>query len=116
MTDFMINLCTSSELPSDNPPSEGNTSEIISEIPSEEESENISEVPSEDASEETSEDLSEVPSEDISSGSEQLETISLQLDNIQTRLDHSLACALVLICLLSSVLIYRIFAWFWKDL
>lgn len=108
MTDFMINLCTSSELPSDNPPSEGNTSEIISEILSEEESENISEVPSEDSSEETS--------EEVSTGTEQLETISLQLDNIQTRLDHSLACALVLICLLSSVLLYRIFAWFWKDL
>lgn len=101
-------------------------SEITSEISSEETSEITSEDTSEISSEDTSEeDSSETSSEDTSEPVIYAETIDyseslyIMNENIVTLTDRFTQLEIVVffaVGLAVVVLIYRIFAWFWKDL
>ena len=97
-------------------PSPEDESEISSEDLSEISSEDESEISSEDESELSSEDLSETTSEVYIDYSDTLQTISTGIDTINNRLELSFTLGYVAIALFVTIILFRIFNWFWKDL
>ena len=78
--------------------------------------EDESEISSEDESELSSEDLSETTSEVYIDYSDTLQTISTGIDTINNRLELSFTLGYVAIALFVTIILFRIFNWFWKDL
>lgn len=68
----------------------------------------------EEISEESSEDSSEVTVEQIDY-TESLTQINDHLDLISNRLDYVGASFWILLSLVIAIIMYRLFAWFWKD-
>lgn len=74
---------------------------------------------SEDASEVTSEDASDDTSEDSFEQidySETLTEINQHLELISSRVEYVGASFWILLSLFIAIILYRLFAWFWKDL